>query len=271
LAIVCSLALSVVLAQQNSRPPGGAGQPAGGNPQAQPGAAALQPGNGLPALGAAQVRPAQPAAADEATFRQQVSYVFGRQMGDGLRENQIPVDLPSLFAGLEEGLKNAPPKWSKEQLTAAMERFEKEMEQKNAVRRNEAMAKNKREQDAFLAQNRTQQGVQVTPSGLQYKVLKAGNGPSPTRNDAVVCHYRGVLLSGQEFDSSYGRGEPSRFMVGGVIPGWTEALQKMKVGDKWQLFVPSELAYGADPDPRSGIEPGAMLVFEVELLEILRQ
>jgi FKBP-type peptidyl-prolyl cis-trans isomerase FklB len=106
---------------------------------------------------------------------------------------------------------------------------------------------------------------------LQYKVLKAGNGPTPTTADVDECHNSGVLLNGQEFDSSYRRGQPAQFPVGRVIAGWTEALQKMKVGDKWQLFIPSELAYGANPDPESGIEPGAMLVFEVELLNILRQ
>jgi FKBP-type peptidyl-prolyl cis-trans isomerase FklB len=152
-----------------------------------------------------------------------------------------------------------------------MERFDREMKQKGAARRTEQLANNKRDQDTFLAQNRTQPGVQVTASGLQYKVLKAGNGPSPTTSDVVECHYRGVLLNGQEFDSSYRRGEPAQFPVGRVIAGWTEALQKMKVGEKWQLFIPSELAYGANPDPTSGIEPGAMLIFEVELLNILRQ
>lgn len=261
-AILCFGTLGVVLAQENMRPPAGANPQAGRNPQA----GGNQPVGGL---GNFQIQPAQPPAADAAVYRQQISYVIGRQFGDSLRTNEVELDPQALLAGVTDGLKDAPAKWGEAELMAAMQRFETEMQQKVAAKQTQVMAKNKQQQDAFLAANKAKEDVQVTPSGLQYKVLKAGNGPSPTRADEVLCHYRGVLLDGKEFDSSLG-GQPARFPVGRVIPGWTEALQKMKVGDKWQLFVPSELAYGADPDPRSGIEPGAMLVFEVELLDIVK-
>ncbi len=122
----------------------------------------------------------------------------------------------------------------------------------------------------FLAENAKREGVQTTPSGLQYRVLRPGNGASPTLADRVRCHYRGTLLDGTEFDSSAG-GPPAEFAVNDVIDGWAEALQKMRVGDKWQLFVPVNLGYRMNPPPGSGIEPNSMLIFEVELLEVLPQ
>jgi FKBP-type peptidyl-prolyl cis-trans isomerase FklB len=129
------------------------------------------------------------------------------------------------------------------------------------------MEPNKKAGDAFLAANKTKEGVVTLPSGLQYKILKEGTGPKPTPADSVVCNYRGTLIDGKEFDSSYKRGQPATFPVGQVIKGWTEALQLMPVGSKWQLFVPPDLAYGdrgAGPD----IGPGATLIFEVELISI---
>jgi FKBP-type peptidyl-prolyl cis-trans isomerase len=203
-------------------------------------------------------------------YRQQISYVIGRQFGDSLRMNEVTLDAASLIAGVNDGLANAKAKWSDAELSVAIQRFEREMSEKSASRLQQLVAKNKQQADAFLAANRQQPGVQVSPSGLQYKVLAQGNGPSPTRADVVRCNYRGTLLNGEEFDSSQRHGGPAEFPVGRVIPGWTEALQKMKVGDKWQLFIPAELAYGNNPDPSSGIEPGAMLIFEVELVEIVK-
>jgi FKBP-type peptidyl-prolyl cis-trans isomerase FklB len=131
----------------------------------------------------------------------------------------------------------------------------------------EAGAANKKEGETFLAGNKAKPGIVTLPSGLEYKIEKEGTGPKPTASDSVVCNYRGTLIDGKEFDSSYKRGQPATFPVSGVIKGWTEALQLMPVGSKWQLFVPSDLAYGdrgAGPD----IGPGATLVFEVELLSI---
>jgi FKBP-type peptidyl-prolyl cis-trans isomerase FklB len=133
--------------------------------------------------------------------------------------------------------------------------------------RQASMEPNKKAGDAFLAANKTKEGVVTLPSGLQYKILKEGTGPKPTPSDSVVCNYRGTLIDGKEFDSSYKRGQPATFPVGQVIKGWTEALQLMPVGSKWELFVPPDLAYGdrgAGPD----IGPGATLIFEVELISI---
>jgi FKBP-type peptidyl-prolyl cis-trans isomerase len=179
-----------------------------------------------------------------------------------LKRNDIPCDLRALFAGISDFMTNAKPKFTDEQLNATMERFAGEMEQRFRAR----IERNKQQEADFLAQNKTQPGVQVTPSGLQYKVVQVGNGPSPTLTDTVSCHYRGQLLDGTEFDNS--GDSPAEFRVDGVIRGWTEALQKMKVGDKWEVYVPSALAYGMEPDPNSGIEPASMLVFEIELLGI---
>jgi FKBP-type peptidyl-prolyl cis-trans isomerase len=227
-----------------------------------------------------QVRPRQaPAAAPgiDAEYRQQVCYALGRNFAQNLRENEIDLDVNALLAGITDALKNTPPKWSDEQLGPTMQRFSQEMQQK-AMARMKAMAmKNKQEADAFLAQNAKREGVQTTPSGLQYRVIRAAEGPSPTINDTVRCNYRGTLLNGTEFDNSARQGGPAEFQVvaagpgqPGLIEGWVEALQKMKVGEKWQLFVPPNLAYKTE-SPGAPIEPNSLLVFEIELLEIAPQ
>ncbi len=221
-------------------------------PQGQPGQVPAGPAAGAPV--------------DDATYRQQISYMLGQNVGRDLQQNQIDCNLESFVAGVTDALRGTPPKWTEAELQACRGRFEQEMRQKMMGRMQEAGDKNQQEAQAFLAKNAQVQGVVTTPSGLQYKVLKQGNGPSPTPTDNVSCHYRGTLLDGTEFDSSYG-GDPAQFPVGQVIPGWTEALQKMKVGDKWQLFVPADLAYGATP-PGPPIQPNSLLIFEVELLDI---
>jgi FKBP-type peptidyl-prolyl cis-trans isomerase FklB len=131
----------------------------------------------------------------------------------------------------------------------------------------QARAANKKEGDSFLAANKGKEGVVTLPSGLQYKILKEGTGPKPTASDTVVCNYRGTSINGTEFDSSSKRGQPATFPVSGVIKGWTEALQLMPVGSKWQLFIPSDLAYG-DRGAGGDIGPGSTLIFEVELLSV---
>jgi FKBP-type peptidyl-prolyl cis-trans isomerase len=211
---------------------------------------------------------AQPVAA---TAQQQVSYALGRNFAANLQANEIVCDLEFLFAGISDVFKNAPPKWTDEQLRPVLQQFGQEMEQK-AVARFEQQAKTNEQAAAkFLVDNAKRQGVQATASGLQYRVLRQGNGASPTLNDRVRCHYRGTLLGGTEFDNSTNHGGPAEFAVNEVIPGWTEALQKMRAGDKWQLFVPVDLGYRMNPPPGSGIEPNSMLIFEVELLEVLPQ
>lgn len=227
----------------------------GGLPQgemAQPGQPAAVPG-------------AAPAAGD-AEYQQQYSYMLGQNFGQGLKQNMIECNVQSLVAGLSDALSGAPSKYTEAQLDACRGRFEQEMQQKMMGRMQQAGDKNAKAGADFLAKNKTADGVQTTPTGLQYKVIKQGTGPTPAATDQVRVHYRGTLMDGTEFDSSYG-GEPATFPVNQVIPGWTEALQKMKVGDKWQLFVPSELAYGAQ-SPGPPIEPNSLLIFEVELLGV---
>jgi FKBP-type peptidyl-prolyl cis-trans isomerase len=223
---------------------------------------------GLPQGQPAQAPSSQAAAApvDDATYKQQISYMLGQNVGRDLQQNQIECDMQSFMAGVVAGFSGGPTKWSDAEMQACRARFEQEMRQKMMGRMQEAAGKNQKEAADFLAKNAQTAGVQTTPSGLQYKVLKQGTGATPALTDKVRCHYRGTLLDGTEFDSSYG-GEPAEFPVDGVIPGWTEALQKMKVGDKWQLFVPGDLAYGANP-PGPPIEPNSMLIFEVELLGV---
>ena len=240
--------------------PGGQGQQ-GQRPQGQPGFGQQQPGN--------QQGGAAPNANDPA-FMQQVSYGLGRNFAMNLKDNDIPVDIQALMAGINDALRGAQPKWTEQQLEGTLQAFGKQMQQQAMMRMQQQAQKNQQEEKQFLEQNRQAPGVQTTASGLQYKVLQAGNGPSPTIADRVKCNYRGRLLNGTEFDSSFKRNMPAEFGVGQVIDGWKEALQKMKVGDKWELYVPSKLAYDMEP-PRPPIEPGSMLVFEIELLDILKK
>ena len=146
--------------------------------------------------------------------------------------------------------------------------FAQQIQSKQAGMANKAATTNKVEGDKFLAQNKTRPGVTTTQSGLQYKVIKQGTGPKPKATDKVTVHYEGKLIDGTVFDSSLKRGQPISFDVTGVIPGWTEALQLMPVGSTWQLFIPSELAYGEHPRPGGPIGPNAVLTFEVQLLKI---
>jgi FKBP-type peptidyl-prolyl cis-trans isomerase len=216
----------------------------------------------------------QPPAAAPAgpEYMQQVSYGIGQNMAQQLRDSQIEgLDLALLLAGISDALTGAKPKWTEEQCRPAMVRFSQEMRQKAMARMTEQAAKNKQEAATFLAQNAKREDVETTASGLQYRVLKQGEGPSPTLKDTIRCHYRGTLLNGTEFDSTAQTGQPAEFQVGPpLIEGWIEALQKMHVGEKWQLFVPPQLAYGPEP-PGPPIEANSLLVFEIELLEIVPQ
>jgi len=217
-----------------------------------------QPAAGNPATGGA-------APLDAASYSQQLSYMLGQNIGNDLRENEVAIDLQSLIAGVTDGLSGAKSRLTDAQLMACQQRFSEEMRSKATNRVQQSADQNAKQAAAFLAQNAKQPGVQTTPSGLQYKVLAQGNGATPGLTDKVRCHYRGTLIDGTEFDSSIG-GEPAQFPVNQVIPGWTEALQKMRVGDKWQLFVPADLAYGVEGRP--GIEPNSLLIFDIELLGI---
>jgi FKBP-type peptidyl-prolyl cis-trans isomerase FklB len=201
------------------------------------------------------------------TQKDKISYAIGMSIGTNLHRQSVEVDPKILQQGLEDALSGSKPLLSEEEARATLAQFQTEMRQKQQEKMQQASAENKKEGDAFLAANKAKEGVVTLPSGLQYKIETAGTGPKPTTSDLVVCNYRGTLIDGKEFDSSYKRGQPATFPVAGVIKGWTEALQLMPVGSKWQLFVPSELAYGergSGPD----IGPNATLIFEVELLSI---
>jgi FKBP-type peptidyl-prolyl cis-trans isomerase FklB len=200
------------------------------------------------------------------TEKDKFSYALGMNLGNSLHKQSVPVDPVILGRGLKDALAGKT-QMTDEEARGAIMAVQTEMRKKMEESRQEAGGVYKKEGDAFLAANKTKEGVTTLPSGLQYKILKAGTGAKPTATDSVVCNYRGTLIDGKEFDSSYKRGQAATFPVNGVIKGWTEALQLMPVGSKWQLFVPADLAYG-DRGAGADIGPGATLIFEVELMSI---
>jgi FKBP-type peptidyl-prolyl cis-trans isomerase len=188
-------------------------------------------------------------------------------VGGGRHRQGVAVDPALVSRGIKDALAGGKTALTEDEAKAVLMKLQNEMRDKMQAKAQEAGAANKKEGDAFLAANKTKEGVVTLPSGLQYKILKEGTGPKPAATDTVSCNYRGTLISGKEFDSSYKRNEPTSFPVGGVIKGWTEALQLMPVGSKWQLFIPPDLAYG-ERGAGADIGPGATLIFEVELLSI---
>jgi FKBP-type peptidyl-prolyl cis-trans isomerase FklB len=199
--------------------------------------------------------------------KEQLSYALGTDLGKQFKAQSVEID-PDLFVrGLKDSLAGAKLLMTDEQIRAAITGLQKEMVQKQQAQMAALALKNKAEGQAFLEKNKAAEGVVTLPSGLQYKILKAGDGKKPGPDDTVVCNYRGTLINGTEFDSSNKRNEPSTFPVKAVIKGWTEALQLMPAGSKWQLFVPSDLAYG-ERGAGGPIGPNMTLIFEVELLSI---
>jgi FKBP-type peptidyl-prolyl cis-trans isomerase len=188
-------------------------------------------------------------------------------IGANLHRQDVPVDPTILSRGLKDALAGGKTALTEDQAKTVLTEVQSDMRKKQQEKMQAAGVENKKEGDAFLAANKTKAGVTTLPSGLQYKILQQGTGPKPAASDTVVCNYRGTLTKGTEFDSSYKRGQPATFAVNGVIKGWTEALQLMPVGSKWQLFLPADLAYG-DRGAGADIGPGATLIFEVELLSI---
>jgi FKBP-type peptidyl-prolyl cis-trans isomerase FklB len=262
--------------QAQPRPTQPAAQPAQPQPaQPQP-AQPQRPAATAPAT-ANPVRPEQvPAKAVQglSSDKQKFSYGIGLSIGSNMRQELMTgddIDFQALVRGLNDALGDGKPALSRDELKAAMSDYQAKLDPQMQLRMKAAAEKakavgekNLKEGQAFLAANKLKEGVKTTASGLQYKVLKAGSGPTPTANDSATVKYKGTLLDGTVFDSSQ---EPITFGVGDVIRGWTEALQLMKVGDKFQLFIPSELAYrdrGQGPD----IGPNAVLIFEVELLGV---
>ena len=201
------------------------------------------------------------------TEKDKVSYIIGTDIAKNLKKQGIDIDPEFLFKGLQDAFTNQKLILSDSEIQQVMAAFQQEMMAKQSKETGELAEKNQKEGDAFLAANKKKDSVITLPSGLQYKVLVEGSGKKPTLNDTVTTNYSGTLIDGTEFDNSYKRGEPATFPVSGVIPGWTEALQHMKVGAKWQLFIPSNLAYG-ERGAGQTIGPNATLIFEVELLSI---
>jgi len=202
------------------------------------------------------------------TDLQKVSYIIGTQIARNFKTQDVEVDLNSLMLGLKHALEGKQLILSQSEMKQVYTRFQQQMRAKQAAKRAEEAKKNLAAGTAFLEENKKKEGVKVLPSGLQYKVIKEGTGKTPTANDRVKTHYRGTLIDGTEFDSSYKRNRPAEFAVTGVIKGWTEALQLMKEGGKWELYIPANLAYGERGRP--GIPPNSTLIFEIELLEIVK-
>jgi FKBP-type peptidyl-prolyl cis-trans isomerase len=201
------------------------------------------------------------------TQKQKASYAMGMNFGTGLRKQSIDIDPAILARGLRDAFSNGKTLLTEDEARAILTQLQADLRVKQQEAAQLAGEANKKQGLAFLEANKTKEGVVVLPSGLQYKVLQEGTGPKPAATDQVVCNYRGTLLDGTEFDSSYKRGQPATFPVTGVIKGWTEALQLMPVGSKWQLFIPAELAYG-ERGAGGQIGPNATLIFEVELVSI---
>ena len=199
--------------------------------------------------------------------KDKVSYIIGMEIGKNFKKQSVDVDPDILTRGIKDAISGGKSLLTEQEIQETMAAFQKEMTAKQEELNKKLGEKNKREGEAFLAENKKKQDVKTLPSGLQYKVIKAGTGKKPKINDTVTTHYRGTLIDGTEFDSSYRRGQPVSFPVSGVIPGWTEALQLMEEGAKWQLFIPSNLAYG-ERGMGSVIGPNATLIFEIELISI---
>ena len=221
----------------------------------------------LPA--AAQDAKAPPAAMPDALKdpQAQVSYAIGLNVGAGLRRDAITVDPALVAQGIKDATSGAKPLITEDQMRAVLVKLQADVQTRREEKAAHAAETNKAEGAAFLKANGAKPGVATLPGGLQYEVLTAGTGKKPKAEDVVLCNYRGTLLDGTEFDSSYKRGAPDTFPVSGVIKGWTEALQQMPVGSKWKIYVPADLAYGEKGAPPE-IGPNAVLVFEIELLSI---
>jgi FKBP-type peptidyl-prolyl cis-trans isomerase len=235
---------------------------------AQTTTAPKKPAANTPAKAAETTKPkAETGATTLTDDKSKASYAIGANMGSQLHKVDAPVDVNLIIEGLKDTLNGGSSRMTEEEMRATLNKFSADVRTRMEEKRKLEAEKNKKEGEAFLAANKTNTGVVALPSGLQYKILTEGKGPKPALTDTVVCHYRGTLLNGKEFDSSFKRNEPASFPVNGVIKGWTEALQLMPVGSKWQLFIPADLAYG-ERGAGQDIAPNSTLIFEVELLSI---
>lgn len=196
-----------------------------------------------------------------------VSYSIGLDIGSTFKKQKMDVDLDVLLAGLRDGMGDGKPLMTEEEVRETMTAYSASMREKQAEQQKEEATKNLAKAEKFLAENKSKEGVKTTASGLQYKVEKEGSGEAPKEDNLVVVHYRGTLIDGKEFDSSYKRNEAATFPVNRVIKGWTEALQLMKPGSKYKLFIPPNLAYG-ERGAGQDIGPNEALIFDVELIEV---
>ena len=203
------------------------------------------------------------------TLDEQASYAIGLDIGKSMLADGANLNAELVARGLLDSMKKQKPLLTDEQAQAVMTAYAKHMQAKEAAKVKPIADKNLKDGQEFLAANKKKEGVKTTETGLQYTVVKEGTGASPKATDTVRVHYHGTLLDGTVFDSSVDRKEPAEFPVNRVIPGWTEALQKMKVGGKWKLFIPADLAYGERGTPGGPIKPNQVLIFDVELLAIV--
>ena len=194
-------------------------------------------------------------------LKDKASYAIGLNVGFNMKRQNVDVNQDAFIAGMKDAMSNRKPLLTEQEVRETMIAFEKDLQDKKA----QLAQKNAGEAQKFMSDNKSKDGVKTTASGLQYKMVKDGSGAQPKSTDTVTVNYRGTLTDGTEFDSSYKRGQPATFPVSGVIKGWTEALQMMKVGSKYQLFIPPDLAYGASG--QGSIPPNAVLIFEVELMD----
>jgi FKBP-type peptidyl-prolyl cis-trans isomerase FklB len=273
IAAVSSLAIGMMLAGNAI-----AQQAPAATPQAPAAKASPAPAAGAQTAPAAKTAPATTPKTGVAplvlkTPKDKASYALGMNVGKGLganlKQQSVEVNQAILLRGLKDALAGSKTLLTDEEMKEALTQLQTEVRARQMEKQKLAADAGKKEGAEFLEANKAKEGVVTLPDGLQYKILTEGTGPKPTVTDSVTCNYRGTLLNGTEFDSSYKRGHPETFQVNGVVKGWTEALQLMPVGSKWQLFIPSDLGYGdRGADPRSGIGPGATLIFELELISI---
>lgn len=228
--------------------------------------------SGKPAAAPAQKPAAQPAPAPSGqagkpeSVEDRASYIIGYNLGRTLKQNDVKANTDLVLKGMNAGLTGEKAMFTDEEMQATMQALQQQVQTAQAAKQKVLGEKNKTEGAAFLEKNKARAGVKTTASGLQYEVEKEGTGPNPKATDTVTVNYKGTLMDGTTFDSSYDRGQPATFVLNQVIPGWTEGVQLMKPGAKYKFYIPSNLAYGEQAPPQIG--PNAPLIFEVELLSI---
>jgi FKBP-type peptidyl-prolyl cis-trans isomerase len=225
---------------------------------------------GSPATHAAETPAAKPQKAEAsppAAQRDKTSYSIGLDVGRNIKGTGADLNVDMIIKGIRDAFGNQKPMYSDEERAAAMAAFQAEVQQRRQQAMQAAGEQNRKAGEAFLVENKKKPGVITLPDGLQYRIVKEGAGKKPVETDTVEVQYRGTLINGTEFDSSYKRGRPATFTLGGIIPGWREALKLMPVGSKWELYIPPQLAYG-ERGAGGQIGPNATLIFEVELLAI---